>query len=55
MPPTLGAAIASCMVLRCISPILRPERIAKAPATVTTPKPPIWISSRMTSCPNADQ
>ena len=40
-PPTLGAAMASCMVLRCIKPIRRPDKTAKAPATVTTPRPPI--------------
>ena len=26
-----------------------------AAATVTTPMPPIWISSRITACPNTDQ
>lgn len=31
----------SCIALLCINPIRRPERMAKAPATVTTPSPPI--------------
>ena len=55
IPPTLGAAMASCIVLRCIRPILRPDRMAKAPPTVTTPRPPIWINRRITSCPKLDQ
>lgn len=33
IPPTVGAEIASCMVLRCINPILRPETTAIAIAT----------------------
>ncbi len=29
IPPTFGAEIASCMVLRCIREILRPDNSAK--------------------------
>ena len=49
MPPTLGAAMASCMVPRCISEILRPDNSEKKAATVMTPMPPIWISTMMTA------
>ena len=55
MPPTLGAAMASCMVPRCISEMRRPASRAMAEATVTTPRPPIWMSSRMTAWPKYDQ
>ena len=55
MPPTFGAEMASCMVLRCMSEILRPDRSAKAAATVMMPSPPIWISMRMIACPKLDQ
>ena len=55
MPPTLGAEMASCMVLRCMSEILRPEIMANDAATVMTPMPPIWMSSKMTPCPKPDQ
>ena len=36
-----NAEIASCMVLRCINPILRPETTAIAIAIVIIPIPPI--------------
>ena len=55
IPPTFGAAMASCMVLRCIRPIRLPDRMAKAPPTVTTPRPPIWIRRMITNCPKLDQ
>ena len=55
MPPTTGAEMASCMALRSFSEIFLPESIKNVTAAVMTPKPPIWISSRMTDCPNADQ
>ena len=41
IPPTFGAEMASCMVLRCIREILRPDSSATDAATVTTPSPPI--------------
>ena len=41
IPPTWGAEMASCMVLRCISVIRLPEAMAMATATVITPMPPI--------------
>ena len=41
IPPTFGAEIASCMVLRCFKDIFFPETNATATATVTTPIPPI--------------
>ena len=55
MPPTLGAAMASCMVPRCIREILRPDSSEKKAATVMTPMPPIWMRMRMTAWPNSDQ
>ena len=55
IPPTAGAEMASCMVLRCIREILFPEIMAKEAATVMTPIPPIWISKRITAWPKADQ
>ena len=55
MPPTWGAEMASCMVLRCISVIRLPEAMVMATATVTTPMPPIWMSSSITACPKTDQ
>lgn len=55
MPPTWGAEMDSRMVLRCIRLIFRPEKIATATETVTTPMPPIWIRNRITACPNMDQ
>ena len=36
-------------------PILRRKLSIMAVMKVTTPKPPIWISSRMTICPNTLQ
>ena len=44
-------AAVSCMVLRCIREIFRPDSSANDAATVTTPSPPIWISPKMTTCP----
>ena len=41
IPPTWWAEMASCMVLRCIRLILRPDSMAMDRATVTTPRPPI--------------
>ena len=55
MPPTWWAEMASCMVLRCIRLILRPDSMAMATASVTTPMPPIWIMHRITACPKPDQ
>ena len=55
IPPTLGAAMASCMVLLCISPIFFPEITAMATAIVTTPIPPICIISKIINCPKPDQ
>ena len=55
IPPTFGAEIASCMVLRCIREIFRPDNSANDAATVMTPSPPIWISTRMIVCPKPDQ
>ena len=55
MPPTLGAEIAFCMVLRCISEIFLPDIMDTAAATVTTPNPPVCIRRRMTACPKEDQ
>ena len=55
IPPTFGAAIASCIVHLCIREIFRPERRAKDAATVTTPRPPIWIRSRIIAWPKIDQ
>ena len=55
IPPTWGAEMASCIVLRCIRPIFRPERVTIDTATVTTPIPPIWIKSRIIPCPKLDQ
>ena len=43
IPPTFGAEIASCMVLRCIKEIFRPEIIAKDAAMVITPIPAILL------------
>jgi hypothetical protein len=51
MPPTCGAEIDSCIRLLCIRPIFFPETMATAMVMVTTPIPPIWISSRITTCP----
>lgn len=39
IPPTWGAEMESRMVLRCIRLIFRPEKIATATETVTTPMP----------------
>ena len=47
--------MASCMALRCMREIFRPDSSAKDAATVITPKPPIWMSRRITACPNPDQ
>ena len=55
IPPTFGAEMASCMVLRCFRLIRLPETVAMATAMVTSPMPPIWIISKMTACPKADQ
>ena len=49
IPPTFGAAMASCMVLRCIKEIFLPEIMAKEAATVITPSPPIWIKNKITT------
>ena len=38
MPPTWGAEIASCMTLRCIRPILRPEIKVMEMAAVIIPE-----------------
>ena len=40
-PSDLRAEMASCMMLRCIREILRPDSSANDAATVTTPSPPI--------------
>ena len=55
MPPTWGAEMDSCMTHRCFRLIFLPENMKIATAIVTTPMPPTWISSRMTSCPKGDQ
>ena len=55
IPPTFGAEIASCIVLRCINEIFLPETIEKDATTVITPNPPVWIRSKITAWPNADQ
>ena len=49
IPPIFGAEIASCIVLRCMSEIFRPDKMAKETATVMTPSPPVWISSKITA------
>ena len=49
MPPSRGAEMDSCISPRCISPIFLPENMVTLTATVTTPMPPIWISSRITA------
>ena len=54
-PPILWAERASCIVFLAKSPIFLPEIMARKPAMVTTPKPPIWIRTKMTTCPNKDQ
>ena len=48
IPPTFGAEIASCIVLRCIRDILLPASIENDAAIVTTPSPPICMRVRMT-------
>ena len=55
MPPTAGAEMASCMALRSLSVMFRPASIRNVTAPVITPSPPIWISSKMTVWPKADQ
>ena len=55
IPPTFGAEIASCIVLRCINEIFLPDTIEKDATTVMTPNPPVWIRSKITAWPNADQ
>ena len=49
MPPTLGAEMDSCITHRSFRPIRLPEKIKTATATVTTPMPPTWISSKITA------
>ena len=41
MPPTFGAEIAFCIVLRCMIDIFLPDNITTAVAVVITPRPPI--------------
>ena len=41
IPPTFGAEIASCIVLRCINEIFLPDTIEKDATTVMTPNPPV--------------
>ena len=53
MPPTWGAEMDSCITQRSLRPIRRPEKMKRATATVTTPMPPIWISSKITACPES--
>ena len=53
--PTCGAEMESCIALRCQRPIFLPDNLIMARPMVTTPMPPIWISRRITPCPNADQ
>ena len=55
IPPTLWAEMASCIVLRCFKFIFFPDTIKTAAPTVTTPMPPIWISIKITACPNLVQ
>ena len=55
MPPTAGAEMASCMALRSLSVMFRPASIRNVTAPVSTPNPPIWISSKITVWPKADQ
>ena len=55
IPPTCGAEMDSCIVLRCHRPIFRPDALMIVSPTVITPIPPICISIRMTACPNRDQ
>ena len=55
IPPTCGADIASCIVLRCIRLIFRPEKMVTAAAVVTTPMPPTCIRSKIINCPKYDQ
>ena len=54
MPPSFGAATASCMVVRWKIPIRCPVRSSVAAATVMTPRPPIWMSRMMMVWPKAD-
>jgi hypothetical protein len=49
MPRLLVSAAA---VSRVRSPILRDRSNPTSDASVMIPKPPTWISSRMTACPN---
>ena len=49
IPPTFGAEIASCIVLRCINEIFLPDTIEKDATTVMTPNPPVWIRSKITA------
>ena len=46
---------ASCKSKRSESPILRFSASIKPVITVMTPKPPTWISKRITACPNTLQ
>ena len=55
IPPTWGAAMASCMRQRCRRPMRLPVNSETATAVVTTPIPPVWMSRRITACPNSDQ
>ena len=54
IPPICGAEMASCMVTRCMIPIFFPVSISVRIVNVTTPSPPIWISTRMTVLPKID-
>ena len=49
MPPTWGAEMDCCIMFRWARLMRRPQRRKKVTATVMTPRPPIWIRSRMTS------
>ena len=55
IPPTFGAEIAFCIVLRCMIDIFLPDNINTAVAVVITPRPPICIRNMITVCPKADQ
>ena len=55
IPPSSGADIALCMVLRVKSDSFLPESIVTDTAAVTTPRPPICMSASITACPKPDQ
>ena len=52
-----GPVDATDSCARCIPrrPSLRPIAMLKKVVSVTSPRPPIWMSARMTHCPKADQ